>query len=175
VTKHLRIIPELAETAVAVEAQYCADIPSPVIVIDVSRLKGQLAVADRAEPPLVAKHLQDVLRPDPVPPLQVIVPGVPVVSRDALGDLRVLAGPAIGADARWLASIADESIEGDDLRAPRAVLHAFRDNQMTSFVSAQDATLGYCFPVLCIGVSLAEAGHAIQRQSVRRRSSPPEL
>jgi hypothetical protein len=64
-----RVVLELAEAAVAVEAEQGSDRARLVVVVDVRRRSG---LADRAEATLRLEHRVSVLGRDPVPPLQVI-------------------------------------------------------------------------------------------------------
>jgi hypothetical protein len=65
-----RIVLELAEPAVAVEAQYPAHPTVAVIVVDVFRV-GR--ATDRADPVLLREELPKLPLPDPIPPPQVVI------------------------------------------------------------------------------------------------------
>src|SRR3954470_24860265 len=90
--EELRAVPELPQTAVAVEAQYPAHPTGAMIVIDVLGIRG---AADRADAPLLGKQLVDLGLPDPVAAAQVILPRAAVKPLPGLVAPRAMARQAV--------------------------------------------------------------------------------
>jgi hypothetical protein len=118
----LGTVPELAEAAVAVEAQYPAYPPGAVIVIEVFRV-GR--AADRAAPALRLEKLAELHLPHAVGPAQVAIwrPATEPPSRldtapaaTGLGPLGH-ACPAMGGAAVGTAGVAVEVSEGQEAPA----------------------------------------------------------
>jgi hypothetical protein len=76
-----RVVLELAEAAVALEAQQLPDDAGRVVVVDV---RGWCGTADGAETALCCEHGGRVCRRDPVPPLEVAGTGPADLLLDAL-------------------------------------------------------------------------------------------
>src|SRR3954470_16366498 len=112
--EELRAVPELPQTAVAVEAQYPAHPAGAMIVIDVLGIRP---AADRAHAPLLGKQLVDLGLPDPVAVSQVVFTpsavkpllqrlATRVVARLAVAGVSRGVGPIPREIALWLRRVA---------------------------------------------------------------------
>jgi hypothetical protein len=90
-----RVVPELPQAAVAVEAQYPANPPGAMIVINVL---GVGSATDGTDAPLLSQHLVDLCLPHAVAPAQVVLARAATLL-DAGLSARVVAGLAVAAEA----------------------------------------------------------------------------
>jgi hypothetical protein len=116
-----RVVSELAETAVAVEAEDAANLTGQVAVIDVL---GVWSAADGADAALLRDELRNLISADPVALEEVVVTAPAVKALSRLLSSGVVTRLAIGVVAVLRAAVSREVLERLPLTTVRASLHA---------------------------------------------------
>ncbi len=165
----VEVVLELAETAVAVEAEYPADPSGAMIVVQMFRIGTP---ADRAHVALLGQELLELLLPDPVATTQVVLTTTAVEPLPRFLALLVVARLAVSAVTTPPGPIAREVVKHFRLAACRATTVAIRNGWQLPHLS----------PLLLLqapGVARlrtkVEAGLAVTAPAVRATTVGAEL